>query len=342
MKQENAIDSHRLDSDAVSSPQVTGENRGVMPPAPDTAMPEQPLSWKPSRETTPFPVLAMYSMQSSSGIPLLLFFLTSCTTLLAGSYQEGGAPFHHPSDIMLGIPFALTLMLILFVHEMGHYLTSKKYGVQTSFPYFIPGPWFPYGIGTFGAFIQIRSPILQKKALLDIGAAGPFAGFIVAMIAIAIGISGSQIVPIKEEMALLQLGDPLVFSWMVSIMGRTPPEGFDLILNSVAFAGWIGLFVTSLNLLPIGQLDGGHIAYALLGKKQKFCSIGMVFILCILGTQGWSGWYIWAVMSVLLGMKHPSTLDEDRPLDFQHRMRGIASLILFIITFMPVPIRMGT
>ena len=325
MKQENAIDSHRLDSNAVSSPQVVGENREVMPPVLDTAMPEQPLSWdRPSRETMPLPVLAMYSIQSGYGIPLLLFFLTSLTTLLAGSYQEGWDPLHHPSDIIYGIPFALTLMLILFVHEMGHYLTSKKYGVQTSFPYFVPGPWFPYGIGTFGAFIQIRSPILQKKALLDIGAAGPFAGFIVAIIAVAIGIPYSNIVSIKEETTLLQLGDPLVFSWMVSIMGKAPAEGFDLVLNSVAFAGWIGLFVTSLNLLPIGQLDGGHIAYALLGKRHKILSIGMIFTLCILGTQGWNGWYVWAVMSVLLGIKHPPTHDEDRPLDFQHRLLGLS------------------
>jgi len=274
-----------------------------------------------------------------NNLPYLLFFVTIITTLLAGSIQEGGDPFHHASDISKGLPFSLTLMSILFVHEMGHYLTSKKYGVQTSLPYFIPGPWFPYGIGTFGAFIRIRSPILSKSALLDIGASGPFAGFIVAVIAIAIGIPASDIVLIKEETVQLQLGDPLIFSWMVWLMGKVPAEGSDLILNSVAFAGWIGLFITSLNLLPIGQLDGGHIAYALLGKRQKIVSIGMTLVLFILGTQGWNGWYLWAVMSILLGIGHPSTLDENIPLDLQHRLRGIASMILFVITFMPVPIR---
>jgi membrane-associated protease RseP (regulator of RpoE activity) len=270
-----------------------------------------------------------------------LFLLTTATTLLAGSIQEGGDPFHHRADLLRGIPFSFTLMFILFVHEMGHYLTSKHYGVKTSLPYFIPGPWTPHGIGTFGAFIKMRSPILEKRALLDIGAAGPFSGFFAAIIAICIGLSSSQIVRIEETSGMLQLGDPLLFSWLATLMEKSPAEGFDLALNSVAFAGWIGLFVTSLNLLPIGQLDGGHIAYALLGKNQRFLSAGVVACLFFLGTQGWVGWYFWAIMSILLGVRHPATLDEEIPLDFQYRMRGLASLALFIVTFMPEPIRIS-
>jgi len=295
------------------------------------------------QKTGAYPVVEIYTRggDRNSFIPFLLFFLTCLTTLLTGSYQEGGDPFSNPSDLLLGVPFSLTLMLILFVHEMGHYITSKGYGVKTSLPYFIPGPWFPYGIGTFGAFIQIRSPILQKRALLDIGAAGPFSGFIVAIAAIIVGIPSSNIVPIDKGIALIRLGDPLIFSWIVSLVGMVPPEGFDLSLNAVAYAGWIGLFVTSLNLLPIGQLDGGHIAYALLGKKQKILSWCMVLVLVILGRYGWSGWYIWAVMTVLLGVRHPSTLDEDIPLDWKHRLRGIASMALFIVTFIPVPLQVG-
>jgi len=291
-----------------------------------------------------YPVVEIYSGRKDRGslIPLLLFPLTCITTLVTGSYQEGGNPLRSPSDLLLGIPFSLTLMLILLVHEMGHYWTAKGYGVKTSFPYFIPGPWFPYGIGTFGAFIQIRSPILQKKALLDIGAAGPFSGFIVAVAAIAVGVPASHIVPVGQEPALLQLGDPMIFSWIVSLIGTVPPAGFDLSLNAVAYAGWIGLFVTSLNLLPIGQLDGGHIAYALLGKRHKIVSWGMVVILIILGRTGWEGWYLWAVMALLLGVRHPPTLDEDIPLDLQHRLRGLASVALFIVTFMPVPLHVGS
>ncbi len=274
-------------------------------------------------------------------IPFVLFCLTCLTTLLAGSVQEGGNPFEKPVDLWKGLPFSFTLMVILLVHEMGHYVTSKRYGVKTSLPYFLPGPWFPYGIGTFGAFIQMRSRIMEKKALLDIGAAGPFAGFVVAITAICIGLSSSKIVRIEEGAGLLHLGDPLMFSWLAHLMDKVPEEGFDLALNSVAFAGWIGLFVTSLNLLPIGQLDGGHIAYALLGKKQRLLSIVMILVLFILGTRGWSGWYIWAIMATLLGVRHPPTLDEDIPLDNKHRLRGVASLALFIITFMPVPIQVG-
>jgi membrane-associated protease RseP (regulator of RpoE activity) len=270
-----------------------------------------------------------------------LFLLTTFTTLLAGSIQEGGDPFRRTADLLYGIPFSFTLMTILFVHEMGHYLTSQYYGVKTSLPYFIPGPWAPHGIGTFGAFIKMRSPILQKRALLDIGAAGPFAGFFAAIIAICIGLSSSQIIRIEESAGLLQLGDPLMFSWLAALMGKLPAEGFELALNSVAFSGWIGLFVTSLNLLPIGQLDGGHIAYALLGKNQRFLSGAVVVCLFFLGMQGWAGWYFWAIMSILLGVRHPATLDEDIPIDFQYRMRGVASLALFVVTFMPEPIRMS-
>ncbi len=275
-------------------------------------------------------------------VPILLFFLTCLTTLLTGSYQEGGHPFSHPSDLLKGIPFAFTLMLILFIHEMGHYVTSQVYGVKTSYPYFIPGPWPPYGIiGTFGAFIKIQSPILQKKALLDIGAAGPFAGFGVAIVAICVGLYSSEIVRIDATAPMLQLGDSIIFTLLTHLMAKVPAEGYDLALNSVAFAGWIGLFVTSLNLLPIGQLDGGHIAYALLGKKQRFLSMLMVAVLLVLGWKAWDGWYVWAVMAAILGVRHPPTFDEETPLDFKHRMLGIASVILFIITFMPVPIRIG-
>jgi membrane-associated protease RseP (regulator of RpoE activity) len=232
-------------------------------------------------------------------------------------------------------------MLILFVHEMGHYITSKFYGVKTSLPYFIPGPWPPYGIvGTFGAFIQMRSPIMQKRALLDIGAAGPFAGFVIAIMAICVGLYSSEVIRI-ENAGGLRLGDPLIFTLLTHLMAKVPAEGFDLALSSVAFAGWIGLLVTSLNLLPIGQLDGGHIAYALLGKKQKYLSIGIVILLVILGTIGWSGWYVWAAMALIFGLRHPPTFDEDVPLDFKHRLLGIASVILLIVTFMPVPIRVG-
>lgn len=272
-------------------------------------------------------------------LPAILFLITIFTTLLAGSYQEGGEPFRRPADLVKGIPFSFTLMSILFVHEMGHYVTSKYYGVKTTLPYFIPGPWAPFGIGTFGAFIRMRSPILRKNALLDIGAAGPIAGFVVSIVAVGVGLYSSKIVEIQEGNALLRLGDPLMFTFLAHFLGKVPPAGYDVALSSVAFAGWFGFFVTSMNLLPIGQLDGGHISYALLGRKQRFLSIGMVVTLIILGVIGWPGWYIWAILISFLGLHHPPTIDEDVPLDLKHQLIGWGSIVLFIVTFMPVPFK---
>jgi len=264
------------------------------------------------------------------------------TTLLAGAYQEGGDPLHHPADLARGLPFSLTLMMILFVHEMGHYVASRRYGVRTTLPYFIPGPWPPIGlIGTFGAFIRMQSPIVEKNALMDIGAAGPIAGFVAAMFAVVIGLNTSQVVPMESGVPLLHLGNPLMFSWTAHWLGKTAPAGYDIVLNSVGFAGWIGLFVTSLNLLPVGQLDGGHIAYAFFGKKQKYLSVAMVFVLLFLGTLGWQGWYLWAALAAVLGVHHPPIRDEEIPLDLQHRLVGAVSILIFIVTFMLVPFRFG-
>jgi len=278
-------------------------------------------------------------------IPGILFFLTVLTTLVAGSRMEGGLPFRNPADLLKGGPFSLALMSILFVHEMGHYITAKFYGVKTTPPYFMPGPWpgnFIFGIGTFGAFIRMKSPIVKKTALLDIGAAGPIAGFVISVLAVVIGLQSSRIVDMEAGRSLFRLGDPLIFTAIASILGKNPPAGFDIALNSVAFAGWIGFFVTSLNLLPIGQLDGGHIAYALLGRKQRFVSIGMVFVLIVLGVTGWTGWLLWAGLTAVLGVRHPPTMDEAAPLDLKHQLVGWGSLVLFIITFMPTPFMPGS
>ncbi len=270
-------------------------------------------------------------------VPVILFILTAYTTLLAGAFQEGASPFENPIELLLGFPFAVTLLLILFCHEMGHYIASRCYGVQVTPPYFVPGPWFPFGIGTFGAFIRIKSPIFKRNALLDIGAAGPIAGFIVSIFAVAIGLNSSQIVPVSTDMALIHLGDPLIFTMIATALGKVPPEGYDLALNSVAFAGWIGFFVTTLNLLPIGQLDGGHITYALLGNKHRYISMAAIVILLMLGLNGWKGWYLWAILTSVMGVSHPPVVDGPTPLDFKHRMVALASFIIFVVTFMPNP-----
>ncbi len=274
-------------------------------------------------------------------IPILLFFTTVLTTLAAGAMQEGVNPFRDPAELLVGLPFAVTLLLILFCHEMGHYLMAKHYGVDVTLPYFIPGPWFPFGIGTFGAFIRIKSPIYKKTALLDIGAAGPIAGFVVSIFAVAIGLQSSEIVPMAQGVGLIQLGDPLIFSFITSVLGKTAPEGYDIALNSIAFAGWIGFFVTMLNLLPIGQLDGGHIIFALLGRKHRYISMAMITSLVVLAIDGWWGWYLWAILTGLMGVNHPPVVDGPEPLDFKHRMVALVSVLIFILTFMPHPIQIG-
>ncbi len=268
-----------------------------------------------------------------------LFLATLFTTLLTGALQEGGDPFHSPGDYLMGIPFSFTLMSILLVHEMGHYLTSKRYGIKTSLPYFIPGLPFPLGIGTFGAFIKVRGPILWKGALMDIGAAGPIAGFVLAVIAVVIGIDRGAIVPDHEMRGTLQLGEPLIFSWLATLLGKGAREGYHLAIGPIGFAGWIGLFVTSLNLLPIGQLDGGHIVYALLGRKHRRVSIGMVILLIVMGVTGWGGWLIWAGIAMFFGIRHPPAIDEDMRLDARHRWIGWVSIILFVLTFTPTPFK---
>ncbi len=310
-----------------------------------TVIPEitVPLPPKPFGPEDPFSEEAGYrpienKKRPAFVLPIILFLLTVLTTLAAGAMQEGVNPFRDPAELWVGFPFAVTLLLILFCHEMGHYLTAKRYGVNVTLPYFIPGPWFPFGIGTFGAFIRIKSPIYKKVALLDIGAAGPIAGFVVSIFAVAIGLQSSEIVPIAHGMGTIQLGDPLIFSLITSVLGKTPPEGYDIALNSIAFAGWIGFFVTMLNLLPIGQLDGGHIIFALLGRKHRYISMAMIVTLVMLAIDGWWGWYLWAVLTALMGVNHPPVVDGPVPLDFKHRMVALASFLIFILTFMPHPI----
>jgi membrane-associated protease RseP (regulator of RpoE activity) len=266
-------------------------------------------------------------------MPVILFSLTVITTLFAGAMQQGANPFREPSSLLKGIPFSFTLLAILLTHEFGHYFTSRYHKVPATLPYFIPAPSF---IGTFGAFIRMTSPISKKKAIFDIGISGPIAGFVVAIIAVAIGLDFSTIV--KEGSSEgLKLGSPLVFSWLSQLILGDPGTGNDILLHPVAFAGWIGLFVTSLNLIPMGQLDGGHVVYALFGKKQWFISIAMIPILLWLGMVGWSGWFVWAFLPMIFGLRHPPVLDIDTPLDRGRIIVGWLGLFMFAITFIPVP-----
>ncbi len=268
-------------------------------------------------------------------IHVILFLLTILTTMIAGAFQQGLNPFQG-LNILKGIPFSFSIMTILLFHEMGHYIMSRKHGVRATLPYFIP---FPHPlIGTMGAVIRIKSPIPNRKALLEIGAAGPWAGILVAIPITIIGLAMSSIMPIPQNQPGIYLGDSLLFKFLSSVIVGKIPEGYDLYLHPMAFAGWLGFFVTSLNLLPIGQLDGGHILYALLGKNhEKIAMLTWVFLI-IAGIFWWKGWLTWAIITLFLGIRHPQPLNDEIPLDRQGKWLAIASLLLFVLTFIPSPI----
>ena len=268
---------------------------------------------------------------------IVLFCATFLTTLAAGALHMGIDILKQPERIIEGFPFAGTLMCILLVHEFSHYIASKKHHTAATLPYFIPGPTI---IGTFGAFIKMKSPIVTRKALIDIGASGPIAGFIISIIACLAGLSMSEIVKMPHGGGTLSLGDSLLFSFLSQIVLGVTPDQHDILLHPVAFAGWIGLFVTSLNLIPVGQLDGGHIAFALLGERHRQLSLVLVFVLAFMGIFFWEGWILWAVLLVVLGIRHPPVIHWEIPLDSRRRFVGFLSLVIFVITFIPSPFRL--
>lgn len=269
------------------------------------------------------------------------------------------------TTLIAGLPFSLTLLTILGVHEFGHYFASRRWGVKATLPYFIPVPPNPifFSFGTMGAVIKIRSPIPNRNALIDIGAAGPIAGFIVASVAFVGGLSLSDIRPTAEAGGGFFLGDSLLSSFLAhTIVGR-PGPGADIFLHPVAFAGWLGLFITVLNLLPIGQLDGGHIIYALFGKGHSAianAATAAVFLLMALGppydwfkgmgiqdlwpvltawvASRWYGWLFFVLLvRSLLGVRHPPPVDAEAPVDPTRRVIGYVSLAIFAVCFIPVP-----
>lgn len=283
-------------------------------------------------------------MKKLPWLHIVLFVLTFLTTLAAGALQLGVNIIEEPLRVGEGLPFAGTLMTILLCHELSHYLASRRHHTRATLPYFIPAPSI---IGTFGAFIKMKSPIITRKALVDIGASGPIAGFIISVFACLAGLSLSTVVPLTGSEGALTLGDSLLFSFLTKLVLGATPAHHDILLHPIAFAGWIGLFVTSLNLIPVGQLDGGHIAYAILGERHRYLSVALVALLAvlgiaaILGASGWEGWLVWAVLLLVLGIKHPPVIYWEIPLDPKRRFIGIATLLIFVITFIPVPFRIA-
>ncbi|MCD6417259.1 site-2 protease family protein [bacterium] len=272
-------------------------------------------------------------------INLLLFLLTVITTTLAGAFMNRQDVDNYSLIWFFGgLKFSVPLLFILGIHEMGHYIASKVHRISATLPYFIPAPTL---IGTFGAFIKIKEPIIDRKALMDIGAAGPLSGFFAAIPILIYGLIHSSIVQVQETtQAALKLGDSLILQIAVKILFGKIPDGYELYLSPMAFAAWLGFFVTSLNLIPIGQLDGGHIAYAMLGQKAYKISRLMFVLLIPLGFF-WLGWLFWALLLFfLLGLKHPPLINPNEPIGKSRKIVGYICLAVFILTFTPVPFSM--
>jgi membrane-associated protease RseP (regulator of RpoE activity) len=280
--------------------------------------------------------------RSRVGVNVALFLLTCLTTLVAGS----GAflafdPFEDPARILSGAPFAFTLLAILGVHEFGHYFTARHYRASVSLPYFIPAPP-PFLFGTLGAIIRMRSPVKDRNSLFDIAAAGPLAGLVIAVPAILLGLEWSTVAPVPRGGHIV-FGDSLLMQFLVYLKFGPLGEGMDVFVHPVALAGWVGLFVTALNLFPVGQLDGGRIAYALFGRRHRLVGIATFLALLALGAvTGAANWVIWAVLLFfLVGFHHSPPLDDVTPLTPGRWIVGVVCLVLLILLIPPVPIHIS-
>lgn len=293
------------------------------------------LAWPepfPPRVAPPRPRLRVVLLHA------LLLAGTAYTATVAGVQWEGIRPGGDLGVLVRGLPFSLTLIAILLTHESGHYLMCRRHGVDATLPYFLPAPPFIFPLGTFGAFIRIRSPFPDRRALFDIGAGGPWAGFVVALVALVVGLPMSKVVPMPAGAAVLELGDSLLTRGLTTLLVDADPR--TVVLHPIALAGWFGMFVTSINLIPAGQLDGGHVLHAAFGKRHRVVPILLIGTLVWLGTTGWSGWLLWAAIIALMGgLGHPPTRADFAPLDRRRLLGACASLALFVITFVPEPFR---
>jgi membrane-associated protease RseP (regulator of RpoE activity) len=281
---------------------------------------------------------------------LLLFALTIASTTIVGATWYASFLDDFRGSTSLPMPFAAllvrgfwysgTILAILGCHELGHYFACRYYDVDASLPFFIPVPILL--TGTMGAFIRIREPIPEKRMLFDIGIAGPIAGFVVAVPALFIGIAMSHVAKLPDSFTGYELGEPLLFKAASWLLWGSTPDGYSLNLHPMAFAAWFGLLATALNLFPIGQLDGGHISYAVLGPRSTYVTFATVA-----GTIGLasfaSSWIVWTTLTiamlVVFGPRHPRVPDEHVPLDATRRLLALFALVMFVLCFTPAPIR---
>ena len=243
------------------------------------------------------------------------------------------------ATVLHGLWYSATILLILGCHELGHYVACRYYDVDASLPYFIPAPLAL--TGTLGAFIRIREPIPSKRMLFDIGIAGPIAGFVIAVPALIFGLLLSRVVQMPEDFTGFSFGEPLLFRAASYVIWGAQEEGQAISLHPMGFAAWFGLLATALNLFPIGQLDGGHISYAVFGRRSSHVTLATVAVAFVLSWFSTS-WVVWTVlmvvMLILFGRHHPRTADEHIPLDRPRQVLAAVALAMFVVCFTPVPI----
>jgi len=290
---------------------------------------------------------------------ILLLLITLFTTLVVGTRLQSNflhnqpaftddsvvlPLFHlkwlirHPADILLGLPFSITLMGILLAHELGHFIVARRNGVDATLPFFIPAPTL---IGTFGAVIRIKSPIRSRQALFDIGIAGPIAGFLVAVPVLFWGLALSKPMPPTAVDSALNLGYPPIFNLVYRAVAPLMPHAValrSLYLHPVGVAAWVGMLATALNLLPGGQLDGGHITYAVAPRAHRWVTWASIVVLIPLGIHYWPGWLVWAVILGFTGLRHPN-VPKWPPLDRNRRALAVLALLMLVLTFALAPIR---
>ncbi len=325
-----------------------------------TSVPEQPEA----QHGAPAP--AIVPAHRVPLLPLILFVLTVLTTLQVGieSSSSGIAILGLLSNgqigwsraalplLLAGLPYVLALLGFFLAHEMGHYVACRLYRVDCTVPYFVPAPSLISLVGTFGALIRIRSPIPSRRALFDIGIAGPLAGFVVAVPVLVIGISVSRVAPSGPAPSGITIlfGDSLL-TWFLTSILRPEAGDVGLIADPVFLAGWVGLLATALNLIPAGQLDGGHILYALSPRAHRVAPyLTATFLLSMVATRGilyrdWqppSLWILWAFLILLLGRRHPPPLTSDDDLGPGRRLLALLAAVILVLSFIPVPLSLSS
>lgn len=277
-------------------------------------------------------------------LPVLLAVLTVASTLFAYVFfWETPEPSFSGvlRNLHKGIPFTVSLLSILVGHELGHYFMARHHGVTVTLPHLIPFPISPFG--TMGAVIRMKSIPPNRRAMLRIGTAGPIAGLLLAIPILVLGLTLSEVAPLPSEGGYVMEGPSLLYMLVKRfIFGRwLPAQGMDVMLHPVAFAGWAGLLVTSLNLIPAGQLDGGHVLYALIGDKTRYTNWVLIGLLAVLGIF-WQGWLIWAVLVFVFSRNRVKPLDDVSPITSRDKVIAIVVLALFVLTFTPLPLRFVT